>query len=120
MRWKNGGFSAPSTVTFAADDRAATGRVLAVDPAYGNLTMDFRPADLARLGLKKGDTARVRFGAAGPEVSILLGTTFGDVKEGEWVCFPTADGYTLVCRNFADAADSTGAIVGSPVTLRRP
>ncbi len=112
---------APQTVAFAPDDRAATGRVLAVDPAYGNLTVDFRPADLARLGLQKGDTAVLRFGdtAGTGEVCLLLGTTFGDVPEGGWVCFPTADGFTLVCRNFADAAGSTGAAVGSAVTLRR-
>lgn len=109
----------PQTVRFTPDGRAATGQVLAVDPAYGNLTVDFRAADLAQLGLKKGDTAELRFGEAGPPLRILLGTTFGDVKEGEWVCFPTADGFTLVSRNFADAAGSSGAAVGSAVTLRR-
>ena len=113
---------APQTVNFAPDGHAAAGKVIAVDPAFGNLTVDFRPADFARLGLKKGDTAILRFGdtAAGPELRVLLGTTFGDVKEGAWVCFPTADGYTLVCRNFADAAGSAGATVGSAVTVRRP
>ena len=81
-----------------------------MDPAFGNLTVDFRPADLARLGLRKGDSAVLAFGD-GPrpgEVRALLGTTFNDVPEGAWVCFPTADGYTLVCRNFADAAGSSG------------
>ena len=112
----------PQTVEFQPDGRSATGKVIAVDPAFGNLTVDFRPADLARLGLKKGDTAVLRFGdtAAGLEIPVLLGTTFQDVPEGAWVCFPTADGYTLVCRNFADAAGSSGATVGSPVTVRRP
>lgn len=114
----------PPTVVFAADGLSATGRVLAVDPAYGNFTMDFRPADLARLGLKRGDTAVLRVGnaenvAAAAENRVLLGTTFDDVKQGEWVCFPTADGHTLVCRNFADAAGSTGATVGSAVTFLR-
>ena len=112
----------PQTVEFAPDDRSATGKVIAVDPAFGNLTVDFRAADLARLGLKKGGTAVLRFGdvAAGLESRVLLGTTFNDVPEGAWVCFPTADGFTLVCRNFADAAGSAGAAVGSAVTLRRP
>lgn len=111
---------ASQTVTFAPDGRAATGKVLAVDPAYGNLTVDFRPADLARVGLKQGDFAQLRFGQDGAELQVLFGTTFGDVAEGGWVCFPTADGYTLVCRNFADAAGSAGAQVGTPVTLRKP
>ena len=115
----------PETVRFAPDGRAATGKVLAVDLAFGNLTVDFRPADLARLGLRKGDTAALSFGGEGgekgsSEVRVRLGTTFNDVPEGAWVCFPTADGYTLVCRNFADAAGSAGATVGNAVTVRRP
>ena len=115
----------PPTATFSADNRLVTGKVIAVDPAFGNLTVDLRPADLVRVGLKKGDVAALRFAdpdatAAGLEVRVLLGTTFGDVPEGEWVCFPTADGFTLICRNFADAAASAGVPVGSAVTVRRP
>ena len=86
--------------------------------------MDFRPAHLEQLRLKKDDTTALRFGdtvaAGGQESRVLLGTTFNDVPEGAWVCFPTADGFTLVCRNFADAAGSAGAAVGSAVTVRRP
>ena len=110
----------PLTAAFSADGRSLTGHVIDVDPVYGNLTIDFRPEDADKLGWRKGEWASMRIAGQTEPVPILHGSTFGDVKEGAWVCFPTADGAMLVCRNFADAAASANAKMGDPVTAIRP
>lgn len=110
----------PQTATFSPDGRSLTGCVTNIDPVYGNLTIDFRPEDADRLGWRRGDWASVRIGEAKESTPILHGATFGDVKEGAWVCFPTAEGQMFVCRNFADAAASSGAKIGARITVTRP
>lgn len=110
----------PLTATFSPDGRSLTGRVIEVDPVYGNLTIDFRPEDADRLGWRKGEWASLRIGDAKEPTPILHGATFADVKEGAWVCFPTAEGQMLICRNFADAAATSGAKIGTWVIVNRP
>ena len=48
----------------------------------------------------------------------LYGRTYTDVKTGQWVAFPDADGRTVLSRDFADAAHTTGLKVGDPVVIR--
>ncbi len=108
------------TATFSPDGRSLTGRVTDLDPVYGNLTIDIRPEDADKVGWRKGDWASLRIGDAKESTPILHGSTFADVKEGAWVCFPTAEGQMLICRNFADAAASSGAKIGTPVVVTRP
>lgn len=110
----------PLTAAFSADGHTVTAQVIDVDPVYGNLTIDLRPEDTGKLGWRKGDWASLRIGDHGGVFPILHGSSFGDVKEGAWVSFPTAEGQMLICRNFADAAATSGAKIGTPVEFTRP
>lgn len=110
----------PRTAVFSAGGHTVTAHVIDVDPVYGNLTIDLRPEDAGQLGWRKGDWASLRVGDAREAFPILHGRSFGDVKEGAWVSFPTAEGQMLICRNFADAAGTSGAKIGTPVEITRP
>lgn len=110
----------PLTATFSPDGRSLTAHVTDIDPVYGNLTVDIRPEDADRVGWRKGDWASLRIGDATGAAPILHGSTFGDVKEGAWISFPTAEGQMLISRNCADAAATSGAKIGLPVTVTRP
>jgi hypothetical protein len=47
----------------------------------------------------------------------LYGRTYTDVKKGEWVAFPDADGRTVLSRVLADAAGTAVLKVGDTVSL---
>lgn len=105
-----------STVEFAADNSAAQGRVTAIHPVYGNLTLDFQPADLARIGIEPG--ASFALDAGGRAFRVFYGKTFGDVPRGDWVGFPDPEGRFALAINRGNAATTAGLKVGDPVTLR--
>lgn len=110
----------PLTATFSPDGRSLIGQVIDIDPVYGNLTIDIRPEDADQLGWRKGEWASLRIGDAQESTPILRGSTFGDVREGAWISFPTADGQMLICRNLADAAATSRATIGALTTVTRP
>lgn len=105
-----------SSVEFAADLSSAGGRVTAVHPVYGNLTLDFQPTDLARLGIAPGDAFALD--VRGRTFRVLYGQTFSSVPQGEWVGFPDADGRFALAINRGNAATVAGLAVGDPVALR--
>jgi hypothetical protein len=47
----------------------------------------------------------------------LYGRTYTDVKDGDWVAFPDADGRTVLSRGFHNAARTAGLSVGTAVSL---
>ena len=98
-------------------DGGAAAKVLAVSPAYGNFNTQFIAGDLDKLGIKKGDRFVVQFGDRKYEV--LLGTTYGDVAQGEWVAFFTAEGQLKIARNFANAVELLGCKDGDEILIRR-
>ena len=97
-------------------DGGAAAKVLAVSPAYGNFNTQFIAGDLDRLGIKKGDRFVVQFGDRKYEV--LLGTTYGDVAQGEWVAFFTAEGQLKIARQFASAVELLGCTVGDEILVK--
>ena len=105
-----------SAVEFTADNSAAQGRVTAIHPVYGNLTLDFQPADLARLGIEPGATFALD--AGGRTFRVVYGKTFGSVLRGDWVGFPDPEGRFTVAINRGNAATTAGLKIGDPVTLR--
>jgi pimeloyl-ACP methyl ester carboxylesterase len=105
-----------SAVEFAADNSAGHGRVTAIHPVYGNLTLDFQPADLARMGIGPEDSFALD--AGGKTFRVVYGRTFGSVPHGDWVGFPDPDGRVTVAINRGNAATTAGLKVGDPVTLR--
>ncbi len=130
--WLDGGDRPPGTpaqphdATMAAPPPAAAGQtvpgglrglVAAVDPAYGNLDTNLTAADLARLGLARGDVGGVR--CDGPARRIRIGATYADVAPGELVAFVTADGVVRVAVNLGSAADLLQARAGGVIELLR-
>ncbi|MBK1876221.1 SAM hydroxide adenosyltransferase [Pelagicoccus mobilis] len=83
--------------------------------SYGNLTLDLIRSDLEAIGLKLGDRVKVTY--QNQSHACLIGTSYGDVKVGEWVLFQRADGYYLLSRNFADAASTLGISLGDTIQL---
>lgn len=114
----------PSRVTWNADVSAA-GRVTEVHPVYGNLTLDFQPDDLARLGIEPNTWFALLVGGTPPEradgrvIRVFCGATFASVKRGEWVAFADAEGWMTFAVNRGHAADLAGLRAGDGVTLRR-
>ena len=93
-------YRVPLSSSETADGRR--GRILAVDPVYGNLTTDLVAADLAALGIGVGDAVRVTCGEMTRKAH--CGTTYADVDEGDLVVFLTAEGLVEVAVNGGSAA----------------
>lgn len=111
-----------SSVTFTADRSAATGRVTALDPVRGDLTLDFQPADLDALGLARGSFfAVIVTDASGGSrtLRVLYGQNLRAAKPGDWFALPEAEGGLLLCVHRGHAASVSGLAIGSTVTLRR-
>jgi pimeloyl-ACP methyl ester carboxylesterase len=107
----------PSPVEFAHDHSSASGRVTDVHAVYGNLTLDFQPADLSQLGIEPGTPFFLETG--GSTFRVVYGKSFNSVPRGEWVAFPDPDGRLTVAINFGHAAKIAELNTGDPVTLRR-
>ena len=57
------------------------------------------------------------FWANGKAYRTLYGRTYADVRSGEWVAFPDADGRTVLSMNFSNGSATAGLRVGDPVSL---
>lgn len=111
-----------SSVVFTADRTAASGRVTALDPVRGDLTLDFQPADLDALGVTRGRFFAVTFtdpSGAARTLRVLYGQNLRAAKPGDWFALPEAEGGLLLCVHRGHAASVSGLTVGAAVTLRR-
>lgn len=107
----------PSKVMPHTDGRGFDARVIEVSAVFGNAFFNAQPADFATAGIAPmtwfqltthGQTYRVRYGH-----------DFGDVKRGEWIAFPNADGFTWLARNYGDAAATARLTLGDIVSIQR-
>jgi pimeloyl-ACP methyl ester carboxylesterase len=105
----------PSTAVIYPDRRAFDTRVAEVNAVYGNVLLEALEADFEAAGIGKMTFCELR--AGGKAYRTLYGHTYSDVRNGEWVVFPDADGRTVLSRNFADAAGTAGLKVGDGVSL---
>jgi len=78
------------------------GRIVRVDPVYGNIDTDLVAGDLRAQGIVPGDHFRVSC-VAGPR-RVFWGSTYGDVNEGKLVAFVSADGFLRLVVNGGDAS----------------
>ena len=95
-----------------ADGRGFDTRVAEVDAVYGNVAPGGAGRRLRVRRHRADDLLRAQAGRA--RYRTLYGRTYTDVKKGEWVAFPDADGRTVLARTLADAAGSAGLRVGDP------
>jgi pimeloyl-ACP methyl ester carboxylesterase len=105
----------PSTAVPLPDNRGFRTSVAEVDAVYGNILLEAQAPDFAAAGIPPMTFCALE--AGGKTYRALYGRTYTDVKDGEWIVFPDADGRTVLSRNFADAAGTTGLKAGDPVTL---
>jgi pimeloyl-ACP methyl ester carboxylesterase len=105
----------PSTAAPHADGRGFDSRVAEVDGVYGNVLLEAQAGDFAAAGI--APMTYFRLHAGGSDYRTLYGRTYSDVRTGEWIAFPDADGRTVLSRDFADAAKTAGLKVGTAVSL---
>lgn len=94
---------------------SATGSIVGVTENHGNIFTSFVPDDLAKLGIEPGD--RFVMTAGDITVSVLLGTEYGDVGQGEWIGIQRAEGVLMIARNYANACETLGCSVGHSLTI---
>jgi pimeloyl-ACP methyl ester carboxylesterase len=104
-----------STATQHPDGRGFDTWVAEVDAVYGNVLLEAQDADFGAAGI--GRMTYFQFTVNGKAYRTLYGNTYTDVRSGEWVAFPDADGRTVLSKVFADAAGAAGLHVGDPVSL---
>jgi S-adenosylmethionine hydrolase len=99
----------------AGHHRQVTGNVAYVGEEYGNIDTDITPERLVDLEVGKGDTFTVGFGDK--EFEVYLGDTYSDVPKGDWIAFINSSGTLRIARNFDNAAETLGVVVGDEITL---
>jgi pimeloyl-ACP methyl ester carboxylesterase len=105
----------PSTAVLHRDGHGFDTRVAEVDAVYGNILLEAQARDFAAAGIEPMTYFELRLGSGSHRT--LYGRTYTDVKEGEWIAFPDADGRTVLARSYADAARTAGLKAGDPVSL---
>jgi pimeloyl-ACP methyl ester carboxylesterase len=105
----------PSTAVPHAGGHGFDTAVAEVDAVYGNILLEAQAPDFADAGIPPMTYCTVQ--AGGAAYRTLYGRTYTDVKNGEWVAFPDADGRTVLSRVFADAADTAALKVGDRVSI---
>jgi len=105
----------PSRAAMQPDRRGFDTRVAEVDAVYGNVLLEALAADFESAGIAQMTFFELR--AGGKSYRTLYGRTYSDVRNGEWVAFPDADGRTVLSRSFADAVGTAGLKVGDAVSL---
>jgi pimeloyl-ACP methyl ester carboxylesterase len=105
----------PSTSLIHPEKHSLDTDVAEVDAIYGNVLLDAQAADFDFAGIPPMTYFNLEVG--GKSTRVLYGRNYTDVKQGEWVAFPDADGRTVLARYLADAAKSAGLRAGLPVTL---
>ncbi|HMD60895.1 MAG TPA: SAM hydroxide adenosyltransferase, partial [Opitutaceae bacterium] len=105
----------PSTAAPHADGRGFDTKVAEVDPVYGNVLLEAQAGDFGAAGIAPMTFFELR--VRGRAYRALYGRTYSDVKTGQWLAFPDADGRTVLSRVLADAAGTAGLRAGDSVSL---
>jgi pimeloyl-ACP methyl ester carboxylesterase len=104
-----------STATQHAEGHGFDTWVAEVDAVYGNILLEAQDVDFDAAGIGRMTFFQVT--ANGRNYRTLYGRTYTDVRNGEWVAFPDADGRTVLAKASGDAAATAGLRVGDPVSL---
>lgn len=89
-----------SVVTFR--DGRGYGKVTRIGKGFGNIHTEFTQKDMDRLGIEPG--SHFVTGSADKSFRVFYGKQYGDVPNGEWVAFITADDILMIARCLANAA----------------
>ena len=97
-------------------DRVLENKVTSIDPFFGNAILDFHPDEFADIGIKHG--YQFIFEIHNKQRNVFYGQSFGDVEQGEWVAFPTADDRILIARNHDSAIKTANIAQGDTVWVK--
>ncbi|PTY08587.1 hypothetical protein DB347_03150 [Opitutaceae bacterium EW11] len=107
----------PSRVFPDPEGQGFTAHVSEVTEVFGNLLLDAQAPDFAQAGIAPNGyfqiTVRDRTYRA------FFGKDFTSVKRGEWVAFPSADGFFWLGRNGLSAAATVQAEIGDLVHVKK-
>jgi len=92
-------------------------RVTEVTVVFGNLVLNAQPDDLARADIAPGTWFELE--AKQHLYRVFYGRDFADVKRGQWIAFPNADGRLILGRNYDNAAATAGLREDDTVIMHR-
>ncbi len=98
------------------EDRHVTGTVIRAD-VYGNLVTNIGAANLGTLGIKRGDTLKVKIG--GTSYTAPLVSTYADVPEGRRLFVLQSSGMLECAINKGSLAEALGAGLHASVVIER-
>jgi WD40 repeat protein len=110
--------SRPTSIATVFTEGGAYGTVVRLEPPFGNLETSVTESDLESLKITPGRSFHLR--CRGQTFTMLFGQHWADVARGEWVAYASMDGYVVVARNAANAAEASGCQPGDEVFVARP
>jgi pimeloyl-ACP methyl ester carboxylesterase len=105
----------PSTSVVDPETHSIETKVAEVDAVYGNVLIEAQDQDFQAAGIPLMTYFTLEVN--GKSYRTLYGRTYADVKEGDWVAFPDADGLTVAARFMANGAKTAGFYPGMTVKL---
>jgi S-adenosylmethionine hydrolase len=84
---------------------------------YGNIIVNITQDDFDALGIKLGDYVNVKIGDKTQKIKV--GTTYGDVPEGDWVCFIACNEVLEIAINWGNANEFFQTELNSIVELKK-
>lgn len=98
------------------ENKTAIGYVVYINQ-YGNIIVNITQDDFDALGIKLGDDVNVKIGDKTQEIKV--GTTYGDVPEGDWVCFIACNDVLEIAVNWGNANEFFQTELNSIVELKK-
>jgi S-adenosylmethionine hydrolase len=96
---------------------SASGRVIAINPEWGNIDTEFVYPDLERLGISIGVSFTVQFEEK--SFKVMMANIYDDVPKGEWVAFITPEGFLRIARNLDSAVKLLGCKPGDNIIIKK-
>jgi S-adenosylmethionine hydrolase len=98
------------------EDKKAIGYVVYINQ-YGDIIVNITQQDFDALGIKVGDYANVTIGDKTQKIKV--GTTYGDVPKGDWVCFISSNEVLEIAINCENANEFFQTELNSMVELKK-
>ena len=98
------------------DGEMLVNKVTETDLYFGNAILGFHTNELDEFGIYPGDFFILEIN--GQQHELFYGDSYGDVPEGEWVAFPTADDHILVAINYGNAVQTAGIDAGDVASIK--
>jgi len=98
------------------ENKTAIGYVVYLNQ-YGNIIVNIIQDDFDALDIKLGDYVNVKIGDKTQKIKV--GTTYGDVPEGDWVCFIACNDVLEIAINWGNANEFFQTELNSIVKLEK-